>query len=97
MVEKWKAIKDYENYEISNLGRVRNSQKRILKQQTNKNHGGFKSIKLYGHGTVKRINIARLVAVAFIDNPYNLKYVVHVNKVDDNTVNNLKWASTLAR
>lgn len=95
MIETWKPIKDYEHYEVSNLGRVRNRQKHVLKQQTNKNHGGTKSIKLYKNGTSKRIDISRLVAIAFLDNPFDFKFVTHINNVDDNTVSNLRWASTI--
>ena len=44
MEEKWKKIKNFENYEISNLGNVRNKKKYILKQQKLNN---YMTIKLY--------------------------------------------------
>lgn len=43
---------------------------------------------------MKRYRIHRLVAQAFIENPYNLETVNHKNhKRNDNKVSNLEWLS----
>ena len=48
MQEEYKTIEGYENYEISNLGNVRNKKNgRIYKQK--KNSGGFRFRNLSAH------------------------------------------------
>ena len=38
--------------------------------------------------------IHRLVAIAFVDNPQNKKYVDHIdNNTKNNNINNLRWAT----
>ena len=87
--EEWKEIKDYENYEISNLGRVRRNGK-ILKPR--KNAGGYFQVNLYKNGIVKQSYIHRLVAYAFLPNPQNLPQINHKDEnKSNNTVDNLEW------
>ena len=59
--EIWKTITNFSNYEISNLGNIRNSDKYIMKPFTNE--AGYLRISLY-NDTVKRKKnyIQRLVA-----------------------------------
>lgn len=55
---------------------------------------GYQNITLYKNGKKKTYDIHRLVAQAFIRNPYNLTYVNHKdeNKMNNN-VNNLEWCT----
>ena len=88
--EEWKEIKDIKNYEISNLGNIRNKNtKFILKQQV---YTGYYTVKLYE--TQKTYMIHRLVANSFINNIDNKATVDHIdrNKLNNN-VNNLMWAT----
>lgn len=92
-MEIWKKIKDYPDYEISNLGRVKSlkfGKERVLKQ--NKNKKGYFFVCL--HGTQKKtIRVHQLVAVAFLNHKINgMSLVVnHKNFIrTDNRVENLE-------
>ena len=91
--EEWKDIKDYENYEVSNLGNVRNKKTgRILK--SNKN-GGYAVVGL-SKTTCKNFQVHRLVCEAFIPNPENKPQVNHIDKNGlNNNVKNLEWNTVL--
>ena len=99
MKEIWKKIEGYDNYEVSNLGRIRklnidyrSPDFHILKQKHEKN--GYMRICLSKNGVSKFYNVHRLVAKAFIPNPNNYLLVNHKdeNKTNNN-VNNLEWCT----
>lgn len=91
-MEEWKQIEGYENYEVSNKRRVRNTGiGNILKGES---HKGYVRVSLSNNGKRKRFKVHRLVALAFIPNPENKEQVNHINGVkDDNRVENLEWAT----
>lgn len=93
-MEIWKDIYGYENkYQVSNIGNIRNIKTgKYLKVQTYKT--GYCYIDLYNNGQPKKYLIHRLVAQAFIPNPYNLPYVNHkdCNPLNNNA-NNLEWCT----
>jgi len=91
--ETFRIIKDFENYSISNLGRLRNNATdRILKPGID-THGYYK-LNLYKDGNMYTKKIHKLVGDAFIDNPYNKSCVDHINNNKlDNNVFNLRWVS----
>lgn len=92
---EWKKINNYENYSVSNMGRVRNDRtRRVLKPGRDRHDYFF--VGLHQDGTQKNFLVHRLVAVAFISNPLNLPDVNHkdLNKVN-NKVNNLEWCTHL--
>ena len=87
--EIWKEIEGFEGlYAVSNKGRVRNIRSgRILAGYYN---NGYKQIKLKG----KNYKVHRLVALAFLPNPYKLPQVNHIDeKKDNNNVGNLEWVT----
>lgn len=99
MNEIWKDIKNYEGlYQISNLGRVksfarkgtRTKENRILKNS--KNPKGYPQVRLMKNSIGKIVSIHRLVAEAFIPNPYNLPQVDHIDdNKENNCISNLQW------
>ena len=94
--EIWKDKKDYEgHYQVSNFGRVKSikfGKERILKPVTNSS--GYLLVELYKNNIKKKYSVHRLVAEAFIPNPYNLPQVNHKdeNKLNNN-VDNLEWCT----
>jgi hypothetical protein len=93
-IEEWMQIKDYENYEVSSLGQVRNKKtNRILKSSSK---GGYLSVGLTNEINKKSFAVHRLVALAFIENPENKPTVNHKdrNKIN-NKLENLEWATHL--
>ena len=82
--EIWITIKHNANYEINNIGEVRNKKtKRILKNW--KNSRGYLIISLRNRTKPYCYTLHRLVAEHFIDNPNNLP---QVNHIDGNKENN---------
>jgi len=90
--EEWKDIKIYGltfNYQISNLGRVKNKTNGYILSQNLRD--GYKSV----HIADKAIKVHRLVGIMFIPNNDPNKTVV--NHIDgdkfNNNVQNLEWTS----
>jgi len=92
-IEIWKPIAGYDNYKVSNMGRVNNIKTgRILKNQLTI-HGYF-YVDLHDNIHKKHITIHRLVAKAFIPNPNNKRCVDHIdNDILNNNVSNLQYAT----
>lgn len=89
MKEVWKNIKNYPNYQVSNLGNVKSlKNNKLLKLSLEE----YKKCSLYCNGKRKTFRVHRLVAQAFIPNPNSYEIVNHIdgNKYN-NTVNNLEW------
>ena len=93
--EIWKTIEGYENYMVSNLGRVKSlrfGKEKILKQTiTNQN---YCLVGLCKEGKTKTFRVHKLVARAFIPNPQNLPQLNHKDEVKtNNCVDNLEWCT----
>lgn len=103
--ETWKDIPGYEGlYMVSNLGNVKSLQ-RIVRANTCgarkisekmltpcKSSSGYYLVVLCKNGKHKSHYVHRLVAQAFIPNPYSLREVNHKNEdKEDNIVSNLEW------
>ena len=93
MDEIYKKIDGYENYEISNLGNVKNTNtNRILKQY--KNPDGYYIVVLSKNGITKSLTIHKLVGLHFIPNPDNLREIDHIDRnKTNNSISNLRWIS----
>ncbi|MDG6143071.1 NUMOD4 motif-containing HNH endonuclease [Lactococcus formosensis] len=91
-MEKWKKIKGYQNYEVSDFGNIRNSRGLVMKQRTT--YRGYKEIGLR-NGKVQKFHLVhRLVAQAFLEEIPSKNYVNHIdgNKTN-NSVENLEWVT----
>lgn len=96
--EIWLHINGYKNYMISNYGRVKNinyKSKGIEKiLEPTENSYGYLYVRLYENTKTKQFSIHRLVAYAFIENPYSKPQVNHINGIKtDNRAINLEWCS----
>lgn len=89
LVESWLPIQGYEEYQISDFGRVKSQDGRILKPYRGDT---YLQLGLWKNGAVKNKLIHRLVALAFLPNPENKPEVNHLNEIKhDNYLQNLEW------
>lgn len=89
---KYKSF-DFSNYEVNNIGEVRNKHLKILK--TTKNNG-YIFCYLYEKSTNEKITISihQLVATIFLENPNNYPLVHHKdNNRENNNYMNLEWTT----
>lgn len=105
MIEIWKDIENFKNYQVSNLGNVRSLDRveffgchtRIRKGTLftpQVNRDGYLKVGIRQNGKYVLKSIHRLVAEAFLPNENNLPQVNHKNgNKQDNTVSNLEWIS----
>jgi len=107
--EKWKDIEGYEGYyQVSNYGNVK-SLERIKRGKGNAkiklnekllvqrlDYCGYLVVHLCKEGKVKTFKVHRLVAQAFISNPFNKETVNHIDELKtNNNVENLEWMTFL--
>ena len=105
-MEEWKTIPNYEEYQVSTLGRVKRlayyknvcggskqyCEEKILKPQKRKR--GYQAVMLSKNSKVKSFLVHRLVAMVFIPNPDNLPQVNHKDEnTSNNRVDNLEWCN----
>lgn len=91
-MEEWKELTHYNNYEVSNLGKVRNKKtKRILKPGCK---GGYHVVGLSHNGKTKTFSVHQLVGLCFIENSENKPQINHIDKDrSNNSISNLEWCS----
>lgn len=94
MEKLWKDIEGYEGYyKISSNGEVYSIKSQRLKKQF-KASGGYCKVLLKVNQKQKAVSVHRLVAKAFIPNPYDLPEVNHKDEdKSNNNVNNLEWCT----
>jgi hypothetical protein len=92
--ESFRFVKNFENYMISDKGRVFSIKRnKFLKPGIDK--GGYYFVILYNYNIVKKFRIHRLVGLHFLKNPENKKCIDHINNNKlDNTINNLRFATS---
>jgi predicted XRE-type DNA-binding protein len=100
-MEIWKKIEGFENYEISNYGKLkvnlkfrkyRDYQSKILNPSKDKDGYFRTSLRKDNKGFMKSIH--RLVAQHFLENKLNKPCVNHKNGIKtDNRFENLEWCS----
>ena len=98
-MEEWKLIKDFPEYQVSNLGRVkslnynRGKKEGILQELISDR--GYCRVALYQEKKKHKVPIHRLVGQAFITNPENKPQIDHIDRnKSNNKVENLRWATT---
>jgi len=100
--EVWKDVVGYEGlYEVSGNGKVMSKKRRGVKERIIKSHWCVKTkqykslrISLYKDGVKKTLFVHRIVADAFVSNPYNKPYVNHIdNNPENNDYKNLEWCT----
>lgn len=90
MEEIWKPIDQFPNYNVSNLGNIKN----IVTNKPLKLNckDGYCNISLVNDEIKKTFKVHRLVALAFIENPENKSDVNHKDKNKlNNHILNLEW------
>ena len=105
-MEKWKDIKNFSGYQVSNLGRVKSKEKFIkgygtrIKHQKERilksvpNHSGYHRLTLRANNKSFNASVHRLVAEAFIMNPFKKTEVNHIDgDKSNNCVSNLEWTT----
>lgn len=89
-----KKINGFDNYFITETGKVYNSKReRFLKTKPNKR--GYVQITLGKNNIKYKFFVHRLVAEAYIPNLQNKKYVNHIDGIkSNNSVDNLEWVTS---
>ena len=79
-------------YSVDENGVVYGKRGNPIKQFLNKN--GYEIVPLYFNGMQKAMQVHRLVAMTFIENPDNKPYVNHIDgNKRNNNVSNLEWVT----
>lgn len=88
-----KIIKGFEDYLVTDTGRVYSLKSQKYMQQR-KDTKGYLVVNLYKNGKQNTMRVHRLVAETFIENPENKPTVDHINRnKTNNRVENLRWAN----
>lgn len=92
-IEQWRNIKEFDNYFVSNQGRIMNGKTGRILRPADDGHG-YEQVCLSKNGQRTMKRISRLVGEAFIDNPNELETINHIDQDKrNNKVDNLEWLS----
>ena len=105
-MEIWKDIIGYEGlYQVSNMGNVKSLDRWVKAKGNGKQFYASQPIKIkypnnyayvfiYKNNKLKSHRVHRLVAKAFLPNPNNYPFVMHMdNDPKNNCVENLQWGT----
>lgn len=92
--EIWKDIIGYPNYEISNLGVIKNKTTNHL-LSISRHKQGQHVVGLWKNNTTRLFNLYRLLAIHFIPNPDNKPEVNHIDgdRFSFPKLENLEWCT----
>ena len=88
-MEIWKTIKGYEDYQISNLGRVKslkNNKEKIL--ITHPNEKGYYNVDLYISNKRKTLRVHKLVVEYFLNHKGDGTMKIVIDHIDNDKSNN---------
>lgn len=94
ITEEWKPVKDFLNYEVSNLGRIRTKKGLIRKYYIQ--NSGYCGIDMHQAGKRKKMLVHRVVALNWIPNldPEHKTQINHKDgNKENNSVDNLEWVT----
>ena len=93
-MELFKIIEEFPDYQISNLGNIKNKKGQLLNIGHRRSNSGYIQVRLSKNGKYYYRYIHRLLALAFIPNPNGYRTINHIdgNKLN-NSISNLEWAS----
>lgn len=104
-MEEWRKIEGFDNYEVSNFGRIRTLEyrvrnrngTRIVRSRIRKlilDKWGYYMVHLKKSTKTYPQKVHRLVAEAFMSNPENKPQINHKNCIKtDNRASNLEWVT----
>jgi hypothetical protein len=100
IVEEWRSVPGHPAYQCSNNGDVRSIKTQRKSVTTLKkgrvrsfHHNGAEKVSLSTNGRKSNHYVSRLIAICFIPNPLQLKYVKHKDgNVKNNKATNLIWS-----
>lgn len=94
-MERWKVIEGTKDlYEVSETGKVRRvSTGQVLKPTNNENGYCYVTLSIGEDRTIKK-RVHRIVAEAFVENPFGLTQVNHKDEnKQNNSAGNLEWCT----
>lgn len=104
-MELWKDIPEYDNYQVSNLGKVKSKARKVVFGHSSRmdperimalaeDKDGYYRVALSKDGKKKRFFVHRLVGMAWIENPEELPVINHIDgNKQNNELSNLEWCT----
>jgi hypothetical protein len=91
---EWRKIKRNQNYSINRNGEIRNDATGKIKKPYENKANGYMTVDLYSNNKSTKVTVHRLLAEAFIPNPYEKPCIDHKDgNRQNNSLSNLRWAT----